>query len=543
MANEPGAAVLALFYELIDRIKQRNPAGSNDQPVNTRVYSQLVMGMPIYREDYFKPWTPAGGASLRDAPPPAANPQALAADPQLLRAMQAAWKTSLLCRTMLKVTKDDSYSEYPIGRHLDFAFDSVLFGVHGKEVPPESEEIKQRRLRAQKVLYKTEADGSISSWEKTPLYQNYLKNTRALAKAKSDYAVAQTKAMVDPIAAAAWPVESATYQQAVDEARDALVAEGSEQVEAALASLNSIGIPAEQRLIDKAKEAFDAWNLGLTGVVPAKSPYSIILPTNWCDPDDHDGWETLTVDRSSYQHYGSQSSSNSSASSWESHASSTSGGGGVILGFAAFGGSGGSGSSGSSWQSSSSSSFHSGFHNDASNLSIEMEFGMCTMIRPWLTSDLFYLRNWYLKNNRKFSISDGTIDGQVNSQEKLLPMIPQQFLVVRNVRISTTHWGSDGEMLSNYYGSAAGTEEARNKRIAGSGGVSLGFVTFGGSADHTASSASGESHSWESRSSSDHFGTTFDGETLHMPGAQIVAFLSDITPASPLEDDPDLPSQ
>src|SRR5579864_9188881 len=127
MASEPAAAILSIFDQLIERIKQRTPVRSNDKPLGTMVYSQLVLGMPIFKGDYFKPWTPVGGSSLRDSPPPGApaapatgsgstsgGPSSLPPiDQQTLQALQAAWKTSMLCRTMLEVTKDGNYKEYP----------------------------------------------------------------------------------------------------------------------------------------------------------------------------------------------------------------------------------------------------------------------------------------------------------------------------------------------------------------------------------------------------------------------------------------------
>jgi len=111
-------------------------------------------------------------------------------------------------------------------------------------------------------------------------------------------------------------------------------------------------------------------------------------------------------------------------------------------------------------------------------------------------------------------------------------MIPQQMLVIRNVKISTTEWGSDGEMLKSYYGQSSGDQQSSSSHTAGSGGVSLGFVSFGGSAGHDESHSSQQSQWGSTKSGSDHFGTTFDGETLNIPGAQIIAFLCDIVPAT-----------
>jgi hypothetical protein len=76
--------------------------------------------------------------------------------------------------------------------------------------------------------------------------------------------------------------------------------------------------------------------------------------------------------------------------------------------------------------------------------------------------------------------------------------------------------------------------------VGGSAGVSFGFISFGGSVSHTQSSAQGQGSSFSSRDGSSYFGTTFDGQTLTIPGAQIIAFLSDIVPTCPPVDDPQL---
>ena len=543
MNGEPGAAVLSIFSQLTDRIKQRIPINKDGKPINSMVYSHLVLGMPISKADYFRPWTPAGGASLQDKPPaPAPRPDGTVpppeADERFMKAMQAAWKTSLLCRTMLQVTKDEQYQEYPTGRHLDFAYETVLAGMQPKAEPEMSAEVKERVDKATRLLYTLDAEGAIVS--KTPLYKNYITNAQALAKAKSDFAAAAALAQRDPAKAEAFPVQAATFQQAVDEARNSLIAEGADRVEQALDVIGSVGKPMQAHMIRKARETFDAWNLNLSGVVPSKMPYSLILPTNWCDPSDDEGFARLIVDRGEIQNFSSSNAVNSSASRWQSHAQSTNGGGAVSFGFLAFGGTHSNSSANSSFQNSSSATFSSAFQNTAKNLHIELEYGLCTIVRPWLVSDIFFLKNWFLKGAKKNSASDGTIDGQANSMEKTLPMIPQQFLVVRNVKITSTDWGADGQVLSSFYGQNAGDAQSSSSSTSGAAGVCLGFINFGGRASHSEQDSSGGNSSFASQSVNSHFGATFDGQTLQIPGAQIVAFLSDIVPASPELDDPEL---
>lgn len=546
MNTEPGAAVLSIFDQLIERIKQRTPRRTDGKPVNSMVYSQLVLGMPIWRDDYFRPWSPAGGSSIMEAfkdsapatapPTPGGASPTPALDPKVLRSMQAAWKTSLLCRTMLEVTKDDAYKEYPTGRHLDFAYDSVVNSMQPAKPTEIAADVQARVAAAQAVLYVEDSDGNLSN---TPLYNRYLNNAMALATAKSNFAAGFALAQRDPAKFEIFPVQSAPLQLAIDTARNNLVSQGAGKVEAALDVIASVGRSMQANMIKKAKERFDAWNLGLSGSVPANMPYSLVLPTNWCDADDHQGWETLIVDEGEIQHWSSSNAVSSSVANWQRHAQSTGGSGGVLLGFAAFGGSHDSGSSSSSFQDTSKANFQSQFKNTSKGLHIELEFGLCKIERPWLVSDVFYMKNWY-SVGKKNSISDGTIDGQVDSMDKIMPMIPQQFLVVRNVTISATEWGSDGEVLNNYYGATAGSSNASSSSTAGTGGVSLGFISFGGSASHSSSDASGQTSSFSARSSNAHFGTTWDGQTLKIPGAQIVAFLSNIVPACPELDDPTL---
>jgi hypothetical protein len=569
MDNEPGAAILAIFDQLINRIKQARPVRSDGKPLGGgMVYSMMVLGMPVDPEDYLRPWSPAGGSSLQQmaasgtlpnagaAPAPAAGAAAAPAtgtngsatppppmpDPKFEKAMSSAYKTAQLCNLLLQVTTDGSYLEYPTGRHLDFAYESIIAGMQPAPMPPISPDVQKQIDDAQKVLYELDTDGSILG--KSKLYKTYEKNAMAYALAKANYAVALADARANPSKAEIWPMTSVTFQQSVDDAYDTLKTEGAEKIERALDIIGSVGVCMQDHMVKKARQLYDAYNLGLAGV-PAPIPYSYINPTGWCDPDnDDDGWQKLTVTSSDYQHYSAANRTMGGQHSWSTDSSSTGGSGGVMLGFAAFGGSGGSSSSSSQGQSSSQYQFKSSFKNTAKNLNISLEYMLATIARPWLVSDLFYVQNWYLVGNKKNSVSDGTEKNQANLTDTtklpFLPMIPQQMLLVRNVQISTTDWGSDGEVLDSYYGGAQGSSSSHSTNVAGSGGVCLGFISFGGSASHSDSHAKGQGSSWSASTATSHYGTTFQNNTLSIQGAQIMAFLSDIVPACPPLDDPGL---
>lgn len=549
MENEPGLSILALFDQLIEKIKQRSPTRTDGKPLQGRVYSQLVLGMPVIMADYGGAWSPIGASTLQSAfpngkpgtldPAPAPAGGAPAAVPaptvsaEMKMSMQAAYKVALLSRTMLKVTTNDEYSEYPTGRHLDFAYGNLLTAMRPDAAATVDTEGQTRLATAQALLYQKDAQGHVLG--NTPLYDAYLKNAKALAVAKSDFNAAFNAARRDPILFESWPQDSVLYIDAQKLASDALNLGGAVEVEAALDAVASIGRPYQPAAISQAIGDFSAWDLGLAGVA-TKIPYSFILPANWCDPDDDEGVEHLLIQQSQYSSYSTNASTSSSQSSWHQHASSASGSAAISLGFLGFGGSHSTSSSNAGWQDSSSTQLHDIFHNSAKDLTIKLEFVLCTIERPWLTSDLFAMQGWSAVGIQANGVSDGTIDGQIDSQDKLIPMIPQQFLIVRNVVISSTDWGSDGDVFESFYGGAATSSSSSAASSSGAVGACLGFLNFGGSARFSSSGAEGASSNWGAASSSSYFGATFQHNELSIRGAQIVAFLSDIVPACPKKD-------
>jgi hypothetical protein len=561
MANEysePGALVLSVFDKLVDRIKSSRPVRTNGKGLTSGfVYSQLVLGMPCDPGDYMNPWSPAGGGTIQDAktaqpavtaPQPAGAaagttattaPTAPGIDSRLQKSINAAWKTSRLVDNMIMVTNDDSYIEYPGTRRVSSAYDGIVNGMQSMPSPPISPDVQKQIDAATKVLYELDTDGSILG--KSRRYKTYVKNAEAYAQAKTDFAVAQAAALGSPATAGSWPLMSASYQQKVDDAYDTFKSEGAEKVEQALDVIESVGVNLQDHMIAQARKVFDVWNLsGLSGV-PDRTPYSYISPTGWADPDsDDEGWETLTVAHSDYQ---SRSSFHSSAfvnTHFKNDSSSTSGSAGAsYFGFGAHASAGTSScSSSSSFQASNGTQY--AFKNDAKNLSISISYMLCTINRPWLIGDLLYLRNWYLVGNEKNAISDGTINGQVQDKNPLLPMIPTQFLVVRDVRISASKsdWGGDGQTLHQMHNDSQSQGSSWN--AGGGGGFNIGFFSVGGEGSHSEGHSSGSFNSRDTTDSDSNYGWSFDGQTLQIKGAQIMAWLSEIVPMNAPLDDPGL---
>jgi hypothetical protein len=91
-----------------------------------------------------------------------------------------------------------------------------------------------------------------------------------------------------------------------------------------------------------------------------------------------------------------------------------------------------------------------------------------------------------------------------------------------------------------YGGDQASTDASQSSA---SGGVSFGGIGFGGGAQHQQSdnTAQGQGSGYSVGTALSNRGANFDGTTLSINGAQVIAFLSDIVPSSPSIDDPALP--
>jgi hypothetical protein len=74
MANEPGAAVMAIFDNLINSVKQTRPIKSDGTSTNVPyVYSPLILGEPVDPEDCCNPWVPTAQTVAAATSQPAAG--------------------------------------------------------------------------------------------------------------------------------------------------------------------------------------------------------------------------------------------------------------------------------------------------------------------------------------------------------------------------------------------------------------------------------------------------------------------------------------
>ncbi|MCI5130339.1 MAG: hypothetical protein D3904_02165, partial [Candidatus Electrothrix sp. EH2] len=355
---------------------------------------------------------------------------------------------------------------------------------------------------------------------------------------------AQAEAMSDPALANSWPVKSKSLRLAVDKAWDRLKSEGAEKVETALDTLKSVGVSVDARLIGKARQVYDIWNLGLAGAVSADIPYAYCMPTSWPDFETDDiGWSEIKVTSNDYsRHVGKDSHWFHSFRKNTSSSSTSVSGGGSYLGFGASAGY----HTADAYESDNSESgnkLRTMFHNDAKNLTLSFEFGIVDIVRPWLMGDLFYLKNWYMVGQKKNCISDGTIDGQIDSQDNLLPMIPMQFLVIRNFKLHSRDWGQDGKTLKALFGSAEGAWDSSSSSFNANASYGCCFASAKLNVSHQEAKEGVSRYGKSDYTERQEFEAHFDGRNFTINGAQIVAFLSTIVPACPPMDDPGLANQ
>jgi len=388
---------------------------------------------------------------------------------------------------------------------------------------------------AEKVLYNHDADGTITG--PTAKFQNWLKFSQAYADAKANFAREESMAMTDPVFGAAWPATAASSQQKVDNAYQIWRSSGADDVEKALDVMNSEGGSAAAHFVSQARELLDKWDLSLAGVVAVRTPYTQVTPLGWYDHTNNDiGFAGITASSTSYHSRGGAQSTSFSNSWYKGTTSSTQASASASFFGISLGGSGGSSSSDSSsagHQGGQSSSYHS---DQTTNATIECEYGVIKIERPWCLTELLHIGGWYVPGEKAGCVSDGTIAGQEGDENKLLPMLTTQALVIRNVKITASGWGEAGKALSDYQAN----QQAKADSSSWNAGGSVGFMGFGGSVSHSESEWSGS----QSQDSGSSWGFEYDSwndtGTLTINGCQIAGYIGEIVGTNPRIDDPGL---
>jgi hypothetical protein len=266
-------------------------------------------------------------------------------------------------------------------------------------------------------------------------------------------------------------------------------------------------------------------------------PWSYIDPVSWWDHTNKDfGVQRIQTSSATWDGSGSSDQNAYGNSFYHNSASSTSGSAGFNIGIWSASADASHSETASAWGSHGDQSTHEQHQDTSTNASIEFEWFLASIERPWFLGDLFHMNGWYLVGQKKGAISDGTIDGQVGqAEDKLLPMIPKAFVIIRNVKITADGWGSAADQFTTAMQNAQNDTSSSSTSYGGSAG----FFGIGGSVHHSDSESEGAfSTVSEARQGFSFTGNAQHG-TLELLGSQIVGWIGQIQPTAPRVDAPE----
>jgi|GEM_PF-727069 len=480
----------------------KNKAAGVDPSTNKMPEGYFVsfrpIGLPIDPADYSNPWSPTG-SELNQATTSAMNQEsssnagmpsgaAPAVDINQLIAAKVGQSELNYFQTFeltdAKLRMDEQYSVMPDAGHVSDAWFAIINGAQEVASNMTLNASMEKSIKdAQAVLIDP------TTGDPTPHYNKYLDYQQKYFSAVQSLNGQYANAIADPNAMAMWPITGKIPQEQVNTAMENWVGLGYKtEIETAQDTLNAQGMDPAIALINRAKLAYEnsLVEIGTLGLFP----YTLISPSTFYDPYIQDGW-------TGYSQTASSVSTNSSSSS-----SSESGSGGVSFGFFSVG------ASASHEQS------QSAFQMDTSNLAISFEYCTADINRPWLDTNLLNLGNWFLLDNAKNCISDGTYGQELEAASDkgtFLPSIVTSLILIRNLKIS---WAMTHEQ-----------QQAFQQSTSGGGQVGFGPFFVGGSF----TTSNGNSSS---------LGTA-NSQGIHVQGVQLVGYCSTITPASPRLDSKD----
>lgn len=480
----------------------KNKAAGVDPSTNKMPEGYFVsfrpIGLPIDPADYQNPWSPTG-SELNKATTSAMDQQASSGATMPAGAAPAVDINQLIAAkvgqselnyfqtfqlTDAKLTMDEQYSVMPDAGHVSDAWFAIINGA--QEVSSNmtlNQSMKNSIAAAQAVLIDP------TTGDPTPHYNKYLDYQQKYFSAVQNLNGQYANAISDPNGMAMWPITGKIPQEQVNSAMENWVGLGYKtEIETAQDTLNAQGMDPAIALINRAKLAYEnsLVEIGTLGLFP----YTLITPSTFYDPYIQDGWTAY-----------SQSASSVSTSS-SSSSSSEAGSAGMNFGLFSIGGS-------ASHQQS-----QSALQVDAASLAISFEYCTADINRPWLDTNLLNLGNWFLLDNAKNCISDGTYGQQLDTASDkgtFLPSIVTSLILIRNLKIE---WAMSHEQ-----------QQAFQQSTGGGGQVGYGPFFVGGSA----SSANANSSS---------LGTA-NSQGIHVQDVQLIGYCSTITPASPRLDSKD----
>jgi len=335
--------------------------------------------------------------------------------------------------------------------------------------------------------------------QQSQAYQTYQINRAAYRNAALALRSAYAATLADPRLEADWPLRAPSLQAAAEQAWSAWRAGHADEIESALATLESSGVEQVKRAFAGASELFESYKMQFDEGEPRR--YSLLLPPDWPQPSVSDNWPSAHFDNAT------------AAANPNSDYLKYCHGAGFSVGLWSAG----------DRASSSSPSFQSAA--SAESIKISYQYALIAICRPWLAGHLFSLPGWRMEVAKrrpwladllfnmpgwrttpvkKGMLSSGSRIGQ---ERALFPLLPQAFLAIKNLTIT-------GDFSSSELNEANSLIDA---------GASVGWGPFSISGSHS-----------HSRSEEIVKGSA-DSAGIRAPFVQIIGWVSNILPYCPPE--------
>lgn len=296
--------------------------------------------------------------------------------------------------------------------------------------------------------------------------------------ARSTYLTAYGEAIKTPEGKAGWPLKASALQAPVNVAYTTWRGGEATKVEDARSKIEFHSRNQVGRAFSDAKKVFDTYQSEAEEMLPGNRTLRCRLtPSNWSDPEAAKKWATISTSTKNIV-----IKSNSEFTRYGGNA-------GFSAGLFSIGGSAGHSDS------------REYFGVEANSLTVSFQYATVYLQRLWMNQLILSLPSWDLG-----AISAGFFsNGNKENNDGTIPLIPQGFIVTRNVRIQADWSKTDKETIKN--------------ATSGGGSFSFGPFSFG---------ASGGSSSTTTNSKFDEA-----SGLITIPGLQIVGWINSLLTVCP----------
>ena len=452
---------------------EKRVLGINDDPKLVKptptgfIVSFLPTALTITKENYENPWSPG----IND-------------DDQQLTTKRQDSLVNLCELVDKKLMLDGSGQSVPSSTKISETWRIIVEGANAlPSAMKEATEITKAVDEANKLLFVIDAEGNIV--DDSPAYKKYQECSDTYDNALTTLSNEYNKAYDDKRKFQQWPITGKPFKNAVYTALDKWNSVGERsKIESAISFLSAQGIDVAAKLISLSKKRLEDNKIVLAN---NEYFYTRVRPSDWCDPENVEGWTEYTYSKSIQNDVETTSSRKWSGSA------------GFWL-----------------WKASASSSKEtSSLISSTESLKITFNYALISIDRLFMTTLLPNLSGWFLKGGKKGCISTGKPVQEIPSDETgWLPAIPTTMIAVKNVTITSDEIKKNIEEIKTAF--------------SGSGGGGWGIFSGRGS------------YSKADGSKKTGIEVTNEGIVIH--GTQVIGWISEILPECPKVTDPALGS-